>query len=354
MATASAARSAPARPGRGWRCRSSSRSSRRFGRSTWRRKPHSAGPRARHNAPHRPADRLHERGSRQQRARSFIEHFRLAADGRFDETQYQLVCESRRPTPRAIRSNTERLGQLGLGRASGRKAAATAAPIIPASRPSTQQGWQPFPPPAAAAAAGARTVHAFRRSRRSAQSRASRSGLFLGRTPELTVAYSRPGNSPRAPPQRDIRRRYSNHAIFCERTRASQILRVDPLFDRARLPGWLDRRRLRRGSTSKRRPRRRAGTWRKSSREPSCSATGSISAPRASADPPSDAVCAMGAHASGTEEISVAVSRLCRADRHRHEATADTGPVTEKLSMYVAQARFVLDRPPGASTFRAT
>ncbi len=30
------------------------------------------------------------------------------------------------------------------------------------------------------------------------------------------------------------------------------------------------------------------------------------------------------------------------------DAKADAGPVTEKLTMYVAQARFVLDRPPGA------
>ncbi len=30
------------------------------------------------------------------------------------------------------------------------------------------------------------------------------------------------------------------------------------------------------------------------------------------------------------------------------DAKADAGPITEKLTMYVAQARFVLDRPPGA------
>jgi hypothetical protein len=32
----------------------------------------------------------------------------------------------------------------------------------------------------------------------------------------------------------------------------------------------------------------------------------------------------------------------------RHEASGDTGPVVQKLSMYVARARFILDRAPGA------
>ena len=55
----------------------------------------------------------------------------------------------------------------------------------------------------------------------------------------------------------------------------------------------------------------------------------------------------MGRQAPDREEISGAVSRLYRADRPQ-TVNGTTSQVFEKLYMYVAEARFVVDKAPGA------
>ncbi len=79
------------RPARAWRCRSSSRSSRQFGPNGIAPKAPLAGPspEARRYLVDLPIDYM--TGNRVNGGQGFIEHFRLGADGRFDETQYELV-----------------------------------------------------------------------------------------------------------------------------------------------------------------------------------------------------------------------------------------------------------------------
>ena len=113
----------------------------------------------------------------------FVEHFRVGADGKVDETQYQLVSRedayiSRSEDP----AETDRSwGGWGPGRA-GRLIGGT----LLLSGAGLAAGAA-----AGAAADGARLVHAGR-SRRSAQSRAPRSRLFLERTLQLNPGDEEP------------------------------------------------------------------------------------------------------------------------------------------------------------------
>ena len=115
MATASAARSAPVRPGHAWRCRSSSRSCRPIWAEGIAPKAPLNGPspEAKRHLVDLPIDYMSgsrigggQRGGQagnqygdqgaaqfgaQTGGHAFIEHFRVEADGKINETQYQLV-----------------------------------------------------------------------------------------------------------------------------------------------------------------------------------------------------------------------------------------------------------------------
>ncbi len=82
-------------------------------------------------------------GDRVSNGHGFIEHFRLAADGRFDETQYQLVSREEADTARnqqQYETQEQGWGSWGWGaqREEGRGAGRSYYPA---------QGWQPVPPP---------------------------------------------------------------------------------------------------------------------------------------------------------------------------------------------------------------
>ena len=165
---------------------------------------------------------------------SFVEHFRLGADGRFTETQNQLLGNQDADAS-GDQEPSSGFGAWGWGAHPGRGRYSDGRSYYSGQQAHAAARLAAVPAATAAAAAdGAGTVHALRRSRRSAQPRPPRSGLFLGRTPELTVGYSRPA----------IRRVRRRNAIFegdirnmrysAKERAASQILRVDHIFARHR------------------------------------------------------------------------------------------------------------------------
>ncbi len=77
---------------------------------------------------------------------NFVEHFRLGADGRFTETQNQLISNEDADASRG-QEPTSGWGALGWGAPTGQGRYTDGRSYYSGQQGQQQQGWQPFPPP---------------------------------------------------------------------------------------------------------------------------------------------------------------------------------------------------------------
>ena len=246
-------------------------------------------------------------GDRLNGGRGFVEHFRLGADGRFDETQYQLVS---REDAYASSNPDQEWGppeqSWGTGAGVRRVHRAPGGPIIPPGRA------------AAAAAVGARLVRA------------------VVAIPTIrAIAFA-------------AIRTISSADVSTEPRATERASNVDAARDRGGRPDRVVVRRLGAGFPHRGRGFGAAtGAWRNSSPARSRSAT------RSAALPPARANLISFEEWGRTRPVqkkflSLFPGYIEPTVVKTASAGASTGPVPEKLTMYVAQARFILDRPPGS------